>query len=42
MGKNNKESKARKEELQAKRVLRNIFIACVILCILFIIAFSSM
>ncbi|MGL5262574.1 MAG: hypothetical protein ACRC9P_09340 [Bacteroides sp.] len=42
MGKNKKAMRARKEEMQAKKVMRTIFIVCILLAIVFIIAFSSM
>ena len=42
MGKNKKAIRQQKEEMQAKRVMKIIFIACAVLAILFIIGFSSM
>lgn len=42
MTKKKKESREQREEIQAKRVMRNIFIACIIIALLFIIGFSSM
>lgn len=42
MGKNRKAIREQREEMQGKRVMKNIFIGCIILAILFIIGFSSM
>ena len=42
MGKNKKALREHREEMQGKKVMRTIFIACIVLAIVFIIAFSSM